>query len=217
MDVFQKHQMKINLKCGKTEGMLQLRGQGACEIWRGFQTEHGPHIPVPRAATSLHLVSVYKHLGCEAEVNGSNMKYVKGRASKGMAAYGPISTRIFGNRNLSDPLKQSFQASLVSSRQFLNAHVRCLRPREQTVLNNVYMRVVRRIADAVGFDGEQVSDKKVRRASGTISADCLLLQNRLKYMARLERAKCAPLKAMSSLRNQQASLCYHGPGKQFPI
>eukprot|EP00972_Heterocapsa_arctica_P090978 13423398-Heterocapsa_arctica.AAC.1 len=63
-----------------------------------------------------------------------------------MAAYAPLAFWLFGCKRLSTSLRMSFVRSLILSRLTFNAHVRHLQPRELCVLNNPYVRALRRIA-----------------------------------------------------------------------
>ena len=74
--------------------------------------------------------------------------------------------------------------------------MRVLKVREVRVLNTVYMRVVRRICDRVNFDGTAGSDIHARGHAVMVSLDCILLQKRLLYVARLLRSDSHALLAL---------------------
>ena len=169
----------INWDRGKTEAFIALRGKHASSVYSTMRQGDKFGIGLDDNAVFLHVVSKYKHLGSETDAKGSNMPYVKHRASSAMAAYAPISVRVFGCCMLELHLRKSLCASLILSRLLFNAHLRVLRPREFAHLKRVYMRVIRRIAGCPQFDETAGTDFDARVAINVPSLDCLLLQRRL--------------------------------------
>ena len=96
--------------------------------------------------------------------------------------------------------------SLVLSTLLFNAHVRVLTGRELSILNAVYMRVLRRITDKVRFDSDTISDYRVRCLACQPSIDCLLQRARLKYLGRLSRSSNKPLLAILSARGNDGGI-----------
>ena len=97
---------------------------GAGEQYAKLRTNDGYGIHIPGSGHILRVVSSYKHLGCDVQNNGSNMKYVIQRASRAMSAYVPIAVRVFGSPRLDNKIKFNLCSSLVESRLLFNCHVR---------------------------------------------------------------------------------------------
>eukprot|EP00973_Karenia_brevis_P035036 4831202-Karenia_brevis.AAC.1 len=112
-----------------------------------------------------------------------------------MSAYVPLASKLFGSNVIDAALKFNLCASLIESRLLFNLHVRCLRTRELSKINAVYMRVVHRIGGTMRFDKDAISDLEARRLLNAPSVDCLLLRQRLKYCARLAVSDWHALKA----------------------
>ena len=181
--------------------MLILRGHGIMKAWQELAYDGGHRIKVPGSTEYVNLVSSYKHLGCEVYTSGSNMLFAKSRASKALSANVPIATRLFGSPWVSTSVKRSFQNSLCNSRLFFNAHVRVLTPKELRILNSSYMKVLRRIAGMVRFNGSQPADVVVRELMNAPSVDCIIMKMRLQYLRRLLCSQCAPLTALLSAKD----------------
>ena len=79
------------------------------------------------------------------------MPYVKARASSATSAYVPLAVKLFGSNHLYLALKLNYFQSFILSKLLFNSHVRVLRAREVAFLNNLFLRVLRRIADAMRF------------------------------------------------------------------
>ena len=86
--------------------------------------------------------------------------------------------------------------SLIVSTLCFNAHVRLLSAPELQVLQNPYMRAVRRIGDKVRFSGDTCSGFVARQMSSSVSIDCIVLRQRLLYVSRFLRKAPAALIAL---------------------
>jgi hypothetical protein len=75
--------------------------------------------------------------------------------------------------------------SLIMSRLLFHAHLMMPYPKQLKILNQTYMRVVRRIAGCSRFNAEAESDVNVRKTLGVPSVDCLIQQARLLYLRRI--------------------------------
>ena len=71
-----------------------------------------------------------------------------------MVAYSPLSFKVFGNSLIAPTHRLSFSRSLVMSRLLFNVHVTVLSARDYIAYNDVYMRVLRRIADNPRFGAD---------------------------------------------------------------
>ena len=81
-----------------------------------------------------------------------------------MAAYSPLAAVIFGSPAVKDWLKFLFMHSLCMSRLLFNTHVLVLEPKALAALNQVYMRMIRRIGGAMRFSKDcEENDLRVRQ------------------------------------------------------
>ena len=182
---------RINWKPGKTECFLSLRGKHAQVQKDKLLKENGAtsiHLPVECGHPSLRVVRKYVHLGSGIDENCSAWPDVQIRTSSAMAAYAPISKKVFGNPRLSRGLRMRLWMSLVISRLLYNVHVwSVLSQSMYTRLNSVYMRALRRIAGRSCYDATSAhrggTDAAVRLELGASSLQCLLMQRRLTFLA----------------------------------
>ena len=86
------------------------------------------------------------------------------------------------------------------SRLCFNAHIVVPTPRYLTMLNQPYMRVLRRIAGHVRFSSGAIPDYQVRTLLAQPSIDCYLMKARLNYLKRVVRNNSRLLTAMLHLR-----------------
>ena len=184
--VFTQFGLHINWKPGKTETLLLFRGKNATEFMERVKKEDGScYIEVPNTCQRLHVVTHYKHLG--SVVQGCNSNYLEARlrARNAMEAYVPLCIKIFGNESYSFNLKELFGRSLVLSRLLFHTHLRVFTGRELKIINAAYMRLVRRLADKVRFESGSGTDIAARMSIAWPSIDCLIMRQRLTYLARL--------------------------------
>jgi hypothetical protein len=184
--VFSLLQMEINWKPGKTEALLQYRGKNATSHLDSRRYNGKLMIPVPNSSNAfVNVVMSYKHLGCVTSLSSSDTGDAKHKASSAMQAYSPLAVKLFGSPEIPAGMKLSFMQSLVLSRLLFNAHVIVPSAAFLNNVNAVYMRVLRRITGDMRFSEDTVSDIEVRRKVGMPSIDCVLQQNRLKYLRRV--------------------------------
>ena len=69
-----------------------------------------------RPGLAIDVVDSYVHLGTHACVDGSCFKNASHRCSSAMAAYAPLSSKIFGAESVPIPHKLCFMTTLVMSR-----------------------------------------------------------------------------------------------------
>eukprot|EP00973_Karenia_brevis_P032839 4533990-Karenia_brevis.AAC.1 len=117
-----------------------------------------------------------------------------------MGAYSPLAVKIFGSPHIGHHLKLIFKQALVLSTLIFNAHVRVLDGRCLSILNCVYMRVVRRIVNCCRFNSDTFCDLEVRKLARVPSLDCLIQRARLNYLVRLLVHEHRPLIALLSIR-----------------
>ena len=111
------------------------------------------------------------------------------RSSSAMASYGPLSSKVFACKRIARPIRVRLFFSLVLSRLIYNVHVWSQLPRSAyNKLNAVYMRGLRRIADAAKFRASgHGTDLSVRQKLGLPSLQCIISQRRLLLLSSLLR------------------------------
>ena len=97
--------------------------------------------------THMHVVDQYKHLGGLVAPSADLAPEVRARASSALAAFAPISHRVFGCPSIHRSLRLFFMDALILSRLLYNAHTWVVKPKVLKILNGPYMRALRRIDD----------------------------------------------------------------------
>ena len=117
-----------------------------------WQEDESRSYPLPASVSSssttrLVVVDRYKHLGSYIDITGSLVPDARHRAKSAMTAYALIAISIFGASTLSFKRRVQLAMSLVVSRLIYNVHVwDVFGGLQRRILNNVYMRIWRRIA-----------------------------------------------------------------------
>ena len=206
--IFKSLRLEINFAAGKTECMLQYRGDGA--VRRLDARRIGPNgellVAVPNSANMIHVVDSYKHLGGMIARDRSGAKDANAKARSAMAAYVPLALRVFGSEKVYFELKLTFLWALVLSRLLFNVHIVVPTARYVKVLNAVYMRVLRRMAGCCNYGEKTISDIAVRKKLQLPSLDCLLVRARLRYLGRILRRKPPALLALLGSRPKDRQL-----------
>ena len=117
-----------------------------------------------------------------------------------MAAYAPLSKRIFGASDIHASLRLLFANMLVYSRLAFNARTWVATARVLRIVNAPCMRVLRRVNGNMRFSSGAVSDREVRERIKQPSIDCVLLRRRLLYIGRLVSRKPQALLALLRAR-----------------
>ena len=145
---------------------------------------------------------MYKHLGSIISCDGSDNPDVIRRVQLALAAYHPISAKIFGGKSVSMCLKLRMANSLVFSRLFYNVHLySAVSNFILQKLGVVDMGVLRRIIGQQWQRGSKVlTDEAVRGVLCVRSLPTVLRQKRLIYLATLVRSDAHMLHAMLSFR-----------------
>ena len=108
------------------------------------------------------------------------------RAPPAMSVCAPLSIKIFGSVHVGAWLKFHFLHSLVLRRflDYTQCWYKC--SKSYQIINNVYMRALRRVAGLMRFGSDNnVSDHHVRSLLVVPSIDCLLMRRRLMFVARI--------------------------------
>ena len=209
--VFTYFGFKINWKPGKTECLLTLRGKHSEAQKSKLVTHNGqPAIPLPPECgqNALRIVCRYVHLGSGLDNNCGPSPDVQIRTSSAMAAFAPISKKVFGNPRVTRAVRLRLLSSLVLSRLLYNVQTwSVVSQAAYNRLNSVYMRGLRRIGDRTKYDPKSAheggSDSYVRMMLGMPSLQCLLLQRRLLLLASVLRNGASSLVALLSFTGRE--------------
>ena len=164
------------------------------------QSDGTLRISVPGSGMSISVVSSYKHLGTGSSLHRADMSDARAKAAKTLAAYGPISCKVFASHLIQTCHKLYFMQCLLLTRLLFNIHVLVPSPRHLKCLNAVYMTVLRRIFGEPRFAATPHTDREVREALRQPSIECLIARLRLKYCARLVRTRPQALIAILHAR-----------------
>ena len=218
--VFEHYGMTINWKPGKTEVIAVFRGTGAVAERQRLICDNGKrkfrvqqtcgeaadvatdHVEPPKSTgqtgrtIDVNAVDRYKHLGSIVDGTRSLVPEARNRVDASMNSFGPLSMRILGNKSINIKRRVALGWSLVVSRLTFNVHVwSSFEGKPRSIVNNMYMRLWRRIAGDPKFARTTWTDLQVRRWLDVPSIDCHLRRKRLKYFSRLARLDFAALHA----------------------
>ena len=109
--------------------------------------------------------------------------------------------KIFGARSLPISIKLTLGWLLVCSRLLYNMHIwSVFSTTSWRIINNIYMKLWRRIANDPRFGRTCKSDLEVRQQLSIPSLDCVVRSKRLKYLARVASCEMWPLRAALNLK-----------------
>ena len=91
--------LELNMKAGKTECMLSLRGRGTAEAQRQLARD-GKQIILPTKYAKLRVVQSYCHLGIILTNTGCITPEIAKRCKAMLGAYLPIAHRFFASREI---------------------------------------------------------------------------------------------------------------------
>ena len=96
IQTFEKYNILINWKRGKTEAMFAYRGKKAKAFKDRLHTENGQfyNIPMDTGAGKLVVVSQYKHLGGIIDISGSLVPEARRRVRSAMTSFAPLSIKM---------------------------------------------------------------------------------------------------------------------------
>ena len=200
--VYNAFSLGINWGPGKTECFVKFRGKHASGCYAKHRRQGKLLFPVPGVSEhTLVAVNQYKHLGSVVSCDGDVVPDAQYKKQNALSTYCPIACSIFGSPHVDDQLKHAFQTSLVESRLFCNVHVVAATAKYISIVNQPYMRVLRRRGGEMRY-GEPgtISDFDLRVGASLPSVDCILLKKRLAYLPRLLAFAPPPLRAALHVR-----------------
>lgn len=191
MDTLEEHAMLPNLKKGKTELLISLRGPGVRAAKARF---FGPcstgMMPVvgEHAVRHITVVGEYQHLGGLLHHAGDHRKEMKRRVAQAHQAFSAHRRQIFQNRDL--PLKKRTQLfeSLVLTKLLYGCESWHLADqRSKSFLHSAVLRLYKRLL-RVPHDGA-LTDEEVCVALSLPTPTELLRRARLRYIGTLHRCE----------------------------
>ena len=113
-----RHSMSPNLKKGKTEAMLFIRGPGSRSLRADFFNHEQPFLEiegVPEDFGKVLVTSSYKHLGSRIHLGRGVLPEIKARLGAAATVYRKHRRAIFQNRNLSLERRRYLFSSMILS------------------------------------------------------------------------------------------------------
>ena len=179
-----------NFRAGKTEVLLDIRGQGSLAMRRTLHSaEHKLIIPSRFEDYKLQSVGTYKHLGTWLQVGAGLARDVQTKFAAAHSLLTKYKNQIFTNRKLPLIQKKRLFESLVLSTIVYNAAIwRHRNMRQAAQIESSFTKLYKRIA-AMHF-GHIALDwgrTKVIEEYGLPSHEEILCQARLRYLEQLTR------------------------------
>ena len=179
-----------NFRAGKTEVLLDIRGQGSLAMRRTLHfAEQQLTIPSKFADYQLQCVGTYKHLGTWLQVGAGLVRDVQTKFAAAHSLLTQYKNQIFTNRKLPLIQKKRLFDSLVLSTIVYNAAIwRPRNKRQAAQIESSFTKLYKRIA-AMHF-GPIALDwgrTKVLDEYGLPSHEEILCQARLRYLEQLTR------------------------------
>ena len=198
--VFRQFGFIINWAIGKTEMLIKYRGALSRDHKLRLINDAGTNSfkvpPFISPSGSISVVNKYKHVGSVITADLSPVEDARKNARSALAAFNPLSVKLFGSKHVPLHLKLYFACSLIFSRLFYQVEVWPSFPASAIqILNDVYMRVLRRILNTCRF-GKCMSDYDVRYNLYMPSVESKLRQMRLSYVGRMCRSHPPTLLAL---------------------
>ena len=190
-DCLQQAGLKPNLKPGKSEVLLDLRGKGALSCRRQLVFQ-GHKLTIPSAISSfaISVVGAYRHLGTWIQVGAGIARELKVKFAIAHDAITKYRSQIFANRAMTIAKKRQFFHSLVLSVVGYNAAVWVPRNRRQTAqIESAFHRLYQRLA-VLHFGAPALTWSRawLLYKLGLPEASMVLTVSRLRYLGQLLHA-----------------------------
>ena len=112
--------LELNMKAGKTECILSLRGRGTADTQRQL-ARHGKQIVLPTKYAKLRIFQNHCHLGTILTKTGCITPEIAKRCKAMLEAYLPIAHRVFASREISRSTKMQSAHVLLDGILFYGA------------------------------------------------------------------------------------------------
>ena len=187
-DSLQSAGLKPNLKPGKSEVLLDLRGQGALQCRRQmvFQDQQ-IHVPSRILPFSISAVGAYRHLGTWIQVGAGIARELKVKFAMAHDAITKYRPQIFSNKAMALERKRQFFHSLVLSIVGYNAAVWVPRnKRQEGQIASCFHRLYQRLAvQHFGASAMTWNRRWLLYKLGLPDATTVMTVSRLRYLGQL--------------------------------
>lgn len=189
------HQLAViglqpNMKAGKTELLLDLRGQGSLRARQKLtHQDYQIHLATPLIAEALRVVGAYRHLGTVIQLGGRTQKDIKIKFGTAHEIVTKYRAQIFSNRKLHLQHKvQLFNSLVMSTITFNAAAWNTTTKGQMKQIEHGFDRLHKRIAIMHhGPDALLWSYAKVYAYLNAPDTDTVLRVARLRYLAQMVR------------------------------
>ena len=198
--------LELNMKAGKTECILSLRGRGTAEAQRQLARD-GKQIILHTKYAKLCIVQSYCHLGIILTKTGCITPEKAKRCKAMLGAYLPIAHMVFASREICRSTKLQLAHALLDGILFHGAATWPeLSEGCSARLEGVRCRVLRKSCQHFrGPDGDGWTDRQVRLECDLPRLEVVLAQSRLLLAARTARNAPDSLGALQVEAGQDGS------------
>eukprot|EP00438_Fugacium_kawagutii_P012983 Skav230934 [mRNA] locus=scaffold2774:74414:79357:- [translate_table: standard] len=190
LDTCRGYGLTPNLRAGKTEVLLSLRGPGSRKLrWQYHGPQQGRQLPVicEEATVQVHLVTDYKHLGGRVNHRGNTTPETRQRLAMAHATFTEHRRLLFANKTIPWPKRRELFDMLILSKLAYGSESWVTEQQaSKQALHSGILRLYRRLL-RVPHDAH-LTDEAVILASGLPEPATLLRRARLRYLCTLYRA-----------------------------
>ena len=143
--------IELNMKAGKTEVLLQLRGKGSRALRRqiAFDQSGLVFVDQDKGIMKVNTTPRYRYLGSVLNHGGGCTADIRNRAAQTFAVLKSLRKPVFANHELADTLKSRTLHTLILSKFLATAGSWCLQTeRECRTFRNAIMRIYRYVHSA---------------------------------------------------------------------
>ena len=182
--------LQPNLKPGKTEILVEFRGEGSLQAKRAWlEAEYQFQLPSPLFEEPLRSVHCYKHLRTYVQQGAKLTKDLCVKFAIAHDTFTRFRPQIFGNRSLRLKTKvQYFRSLILSAITFRCATWEMPTKRQEHQMRTGFLRLYKRLAWAhVGCSVKEWSFDRVRAYLELPQPDEICREARLRYLMQLIR------------------------------
>ena len=188
VDVCLRHGMEPNLGPGKTECILQLRGQGSRALRRDVHSRTPPSLPLGsllRDKERIRVVAQYKHLGGLVFHAGGLLQEARSRVGQAWSSFRRRSKQVYASSgvNLGDKC-QIFMSVVESTLLYGVGTWPVITDKVTKVLESGYVDMVRRILHrSCSWDTFRAGPQRILAAAGLPNMETQLRVHRLRFLS----------------------------------
>ena len=188
VDTCLRHGMEPNLGPGKTECIVQLRGQGSRALRREVHSRSPPSLPLGsllRERESIRVVPQYKHLGGLVFHAGGLLQEARSRVGQAWSSFRRHSKQVYANSGVCLGDKCQIFTSVVESTLLYGVGTWPVVTDKVTgVLESGYVDMVRRILHhSCSWDTFRAGPQRILAAAGLPNMETQLHVHRLRFLS----------------------------------